>query len=113
MKNFGPAGNTAYLPLRSGVVVVTLGATRSDPGALRMLAALIGLSDLLLDRQRVALPAGRARELEASDRLKTGILSSLSHELKSPIAALRAGLTALATPQAGLAERSESTSELQ
>jgi two-component system sensor histidine kinase KdpD len=104
MKNYGPAGNTAYLPLRSGVVVVTLGATRSDPGPLRMLAALIGLSDLLLDRRRVALEAGRARDLEASDRLKTAILSSLSHELKSPIAALRAGLTALTTPKAGLAE---------
>jgi two-component system sensor histidine kinase KdpD len=104
MKNYGPAGNTAYLPLRSGVVVVRFGATRSDPRPLRMLAALIGLSDLLLDRRRVALEAGRTRDLEASDRLKTAILSSLSHELKSPIAALRAGLTALTTPKAGLAE---------
>jgi len=44
----------------------------------------------------------RARGLEASDRLKAAILSSLSHELKSPIASLRAGLTALAAPRAGL-----------
>jgi two-component system sensor histidine kinase KdpD len=34
--------------------------------------------------------------------LKAAILSSLSHELKSPIASLRAGLTALTAPQAGL-----------
>jgi two-component system sensor histidine kinase KdpD len=67
-----------------------------------MLAALIGLADLLLDRRRAALEAEKARGLESSDRLKTAILSSLSHELKSPIASLRTGLTALAAPQAGL-----------
>jgi len=69
---------------------------------LRMLAALIGLAGLLLDRRRAALEADRARGLEASDRLKAAILSSLSHELKSPIASLRAGLTALTAPGAGL-----------
>jgi two-component system sensor histidine kinase KdpD len=63
---------------------------------------LIGLADLLLDRRRAGLEAERARGFEASDRLKTAILSSLSHELKSPIASLRAGLTALIAPQAGL-----------
>jgi two-component system sensor histidine kinase KdpD len=67
-----------------------------------MLAALIGLADLLLDRRRVAFESERARGLESSDRLKTAILSSLSHEFKSPIASLRTGLTALAAPQAGL-----------
>ena len=67
-----------------------------------MLAALIGLADLLLDRRRAALETDDARGLEASDRLKAAILSSLSHELKSPIASLRTGLTALASPQAGL-----------
>src|SRR4029077_2152493 len=70
---------------------------------LRMLAALVGLADLLLDRRRAALETERAAGLEASDRLKAAILSSLSHELKSPIASLRAGLTALVSPQGGLA----------
>jgi len=67
-----------------------------------MLAALVGLAGLLLDRRRAVLEAERARGFEASDRLKAAILSSLSHELKSPIASLRAGLTALTAPQAGL-----------
>ena len=34
--------------------------------------------------------------------MKAAILSSISHELKSPIASLRAGLTALFSPSAGL-----------
>jgi two-component system sensor histidine kinase KdpD len=96
------ANKLAYLPLASGVAAMRIEAGHPGPGVLRMLAALVGLADLLLDRRRAGLEAERARGFEASDRLKTAILSSLSHELKSPIASLRAGLTALIAPQAGL-----------
>jgi len=96
------ATQPAYLPLASGVAVMKIDAEHPDPADLRMLGALVGLADLLLDRRRAVLEAERARGFEASDRLKAAILSSLSHELKSPIASLRAGLTALTAPQAGL-----------
>jgi two-component system sensor histidine kinase KdpD len=92
----------AYLPLANGVAVVGVDAERAEVDDLRMLAALAGLADLLLDRRRAVMETERASGLEASDRLKAAILSSLSHELKSPIASLRAGLTALSAPQAGL-----------
>jgi two-component system sensor histidine kinase KdpD len=68
-----------------------------------LLAALLGLGGLLLDRRRGAAAVERARALEASERLKTAVLSSVSHELKTPIASLRAGLSMLAMPEAGLA----------
>ena len=96
------ANEPAYLPLTSGVAVMGIDNEQPDPSDLRMLGALVGLADLLLDRRRAVLEAERARGFEASDRLKAAILSSLSHELKSPIASLRAGLTALTAPQAGL-----------
>ena len=96
------ANEPAYLPLTSGVAVLGIDNEQPDPSDLRMLGALVGLADLLLDRRRAVLEAERARGFEASDRLKAAILSSLSHELKSPIASLRAGLTALTAPQAGL-----------
>lgn len=102
MRTHPEAAAPAYLPLASGVAVMGIEAGRAQPADLRMLAALVGLADLLLDRRRAALEAERARGFEASDRLKAAILSSLSHELKSPIASLRAGLTALTAPQAGL-----------
>jgi two-component system sensor histidine kinase KdpD len=102
MKTHPGASVPAYLPLASGVAVIRIETDQPDAGELRMLAALVGLADLLLDRRRAALEAERARGFEASDRLKAAILSSLSHELKSPIASLRAGLTALMVPQAGL-----------
>jgi two-component system, OmpR family, sensor histidine kinase KdpD len=102
MRTRPEATEPAYLPLASGVALMRIDGGHVDPSDLRMLAALIGLADLLVDRRRAALEAERARGFEASDRLKAAILSSLSHELKSPIASLRAGLTALTAPQAGL-----------
>src|SRR5437867_11610313 len=87
MKTHGGAG-LAYLPLAGGVAVVGLDPRRAPSGDLRMLAALIGLVDLLLDRRRASVESERARGLQASDDLKAAILSSLSHELKSPIASL-------------------------
>jgi two-component system sensor histidine kinase KdpD len=75
---------------------------RLRPESRRLAAALLGLAGLLLDRRAAAAVAERARALEASDRLKAAVLSSVSHELKSPIASLRAGLTTLLMPEAAL-----------
>ena len=102
MKTHGLAGAMSYFPLRGGVVVLRVDPRSVSPADWRMLAALIGLADLLLERRRAAVESERARGLEASDSLKAAILSSLSHELKSPIASLRAGLTALTSERAGL-----------
>jgi two-component system sensor histidine kinase KdpD len=98
-----PAPPTAtFVPMAGGVAVLAADPARLDDQDARMLAALIGLAGLLLDRRRAGAESERARGLEASDRLKAAVMSSLSHELKSPIAALRAGLTALSAPRAGL-----------
>ena len=92
------------LPISGGVAAMSLVPSRLDAGQSRLLAALVSLGSLLLDRRSAAFQAQRAAALEASDRLKAAVLSSLSHELKSPLAALRAGLTALLEPQLGLTQ---------
>jgi len=90
------------LPLAAGVAVIDLDASRADRRQRRLLAALLSLGSLLLDRRMAAFQARRASDLEESDRLKAAVLSSVSHELKSPLAALRTGLTALTGEAAGL-----------
>ena len=90
------------IPLAGGVAVMVLDSATADDHQRRLLAALLSLGSLLLDRRAAAYQAQRASTLEASDSLKAAVLSSLSHELKSPIAALRAGLTSLLGPGAGL-----------
>lgn len=89
-------------PLTSGAVVARVQAQEASRSELRMLAALIALGELLLERRRAILESERRMAIEASDNLKATILSSLSHELKSPIASLRAGMTALVSPRSGV-----------
>ena len=97
----GGRSEPVILPLAGGVAVMTM-AAEPDERERRLLSALLSLGSLLLDRRSAAFQAQRASSLEASDSLKAAVLSSLSHELKSPLAALRAGLTALTGPGAGL-----------
>jgi two-component system sensor histidine kinase KdpD len=101
MRAYPAQPGPAYVVLPGGVAVLRA-RRRLRPESRRLAAALLGLAGLLLDRRAVAAVAERARALEASDRLKAAVLSSVSHELKSPIASLRAGLTTLLMPEASL-----------
>jgi two-component system sensor histidine kinase KdpD len=103
LRTFPAQPTLAYIVLGGGVAVLRAPAQRMSAASRRLLAALLGLAGLLLDRQTAAAVAERARALEASDRLKAAVLSSVSHELKSPLASLRAGLTTLLMPESGLA----------
>lgn len=92
----------ALLPLAGGTAVIRWTSRRAVAAELRLLAGYLALAGLLLDRRRAALEADRLREVEAADSLKSAVLSSLSHELKSPLASLRAGLTTLSMPESGV-----------
>lgn len=92
----------AVLPLTGGALVFRSDPARLLPEDSRLLAALAALAELLLARRSASAEADRRRAAEESDSLKSAVLSSLSHELKSPLASLRAGLTALAGTGSGL-----------
>ena len=102
VRTSGPPEACRHLPLNSGLVSLRLPGRQMPAPDRRLLAALLALAGLLLDRRRADLESERMLELEASDRLKAAVLSSLSHELKSPLASLRAGLSTLSLPAAGL-----------
>ena len=55
-------------------------------------AAQLGL---FVERVRLAQEAERARVLEASDQLKSALLSSVSHDLRTPLSAIKASATVL------------------
>ena len=81
-----------------------------SPEEERLLRAFAGQGVLALERARLAQAATQTRLLEESDRLKTAILSSVSHELRSPLAAIKAAVTSL---RSGDVEwDSEATAEL-
>lgn len=61
----------------------------------RLLDAFISQGALSLERIRLAKGEHKARVLEESDHLKSSLLNSVSHELRSPLAAIKASVSSL------------------
>lgn len=68
----------------------------------RLLPALADLLELGLDRERLELAVREAEAVRRSDAMKTAILRSVSHDLRSPLTAVTAAAGALASPQLAL-----------
>jgi two-component system sensor histidine kinase KdpD len=64
-------------------------------GRERFLDALASLLAVAIDRDRLAHEALEAEALRRSDSIKTSILRAVSHDLRSPLTAIRAALEAL------------------
>jgi len=97
----GVVADGVYVPLQTvesleGVLVAIppdeTGMTVDDE---RLLAAVANLGALSLHRHRLEDEAARAQALQESDRLKSTLVSSVSHELKTPLAAATARVTGL------------------
>ncbi|HEY2594253.1 MAG TPA: DUF4118 domain-containing protein, partial [Chloroflexota bacterium] len=90
------------LPLRVESVVhgvVVVGAKKAGSLASaedhQLLVAFANQLAVAVERQGRAEQQARARALEESDRLKSALVSSVSHELKTPLAAIKASVTTL------------------
>jgi two-component system sensor histidine kinase KdpD len=90
-----PAARALYLPLSAsgrtvgvlGLPVVDTGAFR-DPARRRLLESLAGQTAVALERLALA---ERTRETEIeveAERLRTALLSSLSHDMRTPLASI-------------------------
>jgi two-component system sensor histidine kinase KdpD len=66
----------------------------------QLLLAFANQLAIAVDRQKRAEQEARALALEESDRLKSSLVSSVSHELKTPLAAIKASVTTLLTDAA-------------
>lgn len=63
----------------------------------RLLQTFANQACLAFERTHLTMAENRARVLEESDRLKTSLLSSVSHEFRTPLATIKASVTALRT----------------
>jgi len=68
---------------------------RISPEQNRLLEAFAGQGALALERIRLARGEHKARLLEESDQMKSSLLNSVSHELRSPLAAIKASVSSL------------------
>jgi two-component system sensor histidine kinase KdpD len=60
-----------------------------------LLNAIAAQTAIVIDRSRLLQSETRARVLEESDRLKSALLSSVSHDLRTPLATIKAAVTGL------------------
>lgn len=66
-----------------------------DASDIRFAQILASQGALALERARLLQAETRARALEDSDRLKTALLSSVSHDLRTPLATIKAAVSSL------------------
>ena len=98
-----PGAPRLFLPLRTsrGVIgVVGLGAgRRSDvlltPDERRLLDALMGQAAVAIERVHLAKEMDDARVAAEAERLRSALLTSLSHDLKTPLASIVGAATSL------------------
>ncbi|MHB9131448.1 MAG: DUF4118 domain-containing protein [Armatimonadota bacterium] len=98
----GRASTDLYLPAQSAsrVEAVLYVGEREDqqpysPHDARLLVSIANLLAGFLERQRLETAASMAEALRESERLKSTLISSVSHELKTPLAAATATITSL------------------
>jgi two-component system sensor histidine kinase KdpD len=97
-----PDSEALHLPLQGrtaimGVLSVCPPATRLfDSGERELLDAFAVLIGLALEKDHIVEALKRAEIIESSDRLRRALLESVSHELKTPLSAVQAGIDALA-----------------
>jgi two-component system, OmpR family, sensor histidine kinase KdpD len=103
----GLAAPGMYLPLQTasgveGVLVAVLPEGRTPSvEELRLISAVASLAAASLERRRLEAEASHAEALREADRLKTTLVSSVSHELKTPLAAATARVTGLIEERGG------------
>ncbi|MFE5922305.1 DUF4118 domain-containing protein [Streptomyces sp. NPDC056468] len=61
----------------------------------RVLAAFAAQAAVVLDRQRLVHEADRAKELAEGNRIRTALLAAVSHDLRTPLAGIKAAVTSL------------------
>jgi two-component system sensor histidine kinase KdpD len=84
-----------------GAIRVWRGAPAFSAPEQRLLRTFASQGVLALERANLAASETRARVLEESDRLKSALLSSVSHELRSPLATIKASASSLRSGAVG------------
>jgi two-component system, OmpR family, sensor histidine kinase KdpD len=99
-----PGARWLFLPLRTGRgPVAVAGVTRDGDGPFlspeqhRLLAALTDQAALAIERVILARDLNQARLRAETDQLRAALLTSISHDLRTPLASILGSATSLAT----------------
>jgi two-component system sensor histidine kinase KdpD len=97
-----PGGKRLFLPMRTGTGPVGVAGIDSDkPGPLltpdqrRLLDALMDQAALAIERVHLVQDMDQVKRTIETDRLRSALLTSISHDLKTPLAAILGSAGAL------------------
>ena len=97
-----PGGKWLFLPLRTGSGPVgVIGIERDSPGPLltpderRLLDALADQAAVAIERISLARGLAEARVLAETERLRAALLTSISHDLRTPLASILGTVSSL------------------
>ena len=109
-----PGAKRLYLPLKTGRTPVgVVGLDNDKPGPLltpeqrRLLEALTDQAAVAIERIQLVDDVERAKLAAEADRLRSALLTSISHDLKTPLAAILGAAGMLREPPDGLAKDDE------
>jgi two-component system sensor histidine kinase KdpD len=90
-----PGAKRLFLPMRTGRGAIgVIGIDSDKPGPFltpderRLLDALIDQGALAIERVRLVEEMDRVKRTDETDRLRSALLTSISHDLKTPLAAI-------------------------
>jgi two-component system sensor histidine kinase KdpD len=109
-----PGAKRLFLPMRTGRGAVgVVGLDRDRPGPLltpdqrRLLDALADQAALAIERINLALDVDKAKIAAETERLRSALLTSISHDLRTPLASIMGAATGLLTYRASLDETAQ------
>ncbi|MGW6010940.1 ATP-binding protein [Streptomyces sp. NPDC055210] len=73
----------------------------------RVLAAFAAQAVVVLDRKRLQQEADQARTLAEGNRIRTALLAAVSHDLRTPLAAIKAAVSSLRSDDVAWSEEDE------
>lgn len=99
-----PGAKRLFLPMQTGRGAVgVIGIDRDEPGPIltpdqhRLLDALADQAALAIERVNLVKDVDRARLATETDRLRAALLTSISHDLRTPLASILGSATSLSS----------------
>ena len=97
-----PGARRLFLPLHSGTAGLAVigvrhadGDSRLTPAERRLVDALCDLAVIAFERIRLARDVDQAKMLAETEKLRTALLTSISHDLRTPLASILGAITSL------------------
>jgi two-component system sensor histidine kinase KdpD len=88
-----PMRGRSVIPVGADLQLVVSGDASTVSG--RILDGYAAQAAAALERQRLRVQAGQAEALEAGNRMRTALLAAVSHDLRTPLASVKAAVSTL------------------